>query len=271
MDELNELVKIEQLPKLIVQTKEIGKLIDKSLKDIDKLDCTEENKQEVKKRRTEINNTLKILEEKRKDIKKQIMTPYDEFNEIYENECKNKLQNASTLLGDKIDIIEKQQLDDKRQELIEFFDQYKESYSLNFLTFEDIKLNITLSASIKSLKEQIKEFVERVNNDFKLMEKDEYQSEIALEYSRNGYDYQRAKLTILERKEQEEKLKEQIEQKQNIETQEQEIIEKVQEIIVPKEIETSNDILEATFTIKTTMEKLKLLKKFLEDNDIEYE
>ena len=53
------------------------------------------------------------------------MAPYDKFNEIYENECKDKLQNASNLLGNKIDIIEKQQLESKKQELIDFFEQYK--------------------------------------------------------------------------------------------------------------------------------------------------
>ena len=67
MEELNNLVKIEQLPKLIVQTKEIGKMIDTALEGINELECTEDNKIEVKKRRTEINNALKVLEDKRKD------------------------------------------------------------------------------------------------------------------------------------------------------------------------------------------------------------
>ena len=80
---INEIVKIEQMPIVFEQLEKIGALIEKSTKDLDKLECTEENKQEVKKRRTEINNTLKVLEDRRKEIKTTLLEPYETFNEKY--------------------------------------------------------------------------------------------------------------------------------------------------------------------------------------------
>ena len=55
--------------KAVTEDKDLYASIDK---DIDILECTEENKQEVKQRRTEINNILKELDDRRKFIKSKI-------------------------------------------------------------------------------------------------------------------------------------------------------------------------------------------------------
>lgn len=270
-NKLSELVKIEQLPKLIVQTKEIGKLIDNSLKDIDKLECTEENKQEVKKRRTEINNTLKILEDKRKEIKKQVLEPYESFNEIYNQECKEKLQSASDKLSSKIETIEDKQYADKANEIMTFMQQYRELYHLDFISYDDVPAKWTLTTSMKSIKDQIKDFFERVNKDVQLIQNDEDKDKLMLEYRRNGFDYQKAKLTLIEEQKQLEELKQQMEQKQEIEKQEEIVAEKIEQLaeIIPKEI--NEDKLLVTFTVKATKEEIRSLKIYLESKGIEYE
>ena len=74
---LNEIVKIEQMPKVFEQLELIGSYVDEQLKDLDKLECTDKNKQEVKDKRTVINNTLNMLETKRKEIKNKLNEPYD--------------------------------------------------------------------------------------------------------------------------------------------------------------------------------------------------
>ena len=81
---LNEIVKIEQMPKVFEQLELIGAYVDEQLKDLDKLECTDKNKQEVKDKRTVINNTLNMLETKRKEIKSKLNEPYDIFNKKYE-------------------------------------------------------------------------------------------------------------------------------------------------------------------------------------------
>lgn len=267
--DINEIVKIEQMPIVFSQLEKIGKFIEKATKDLDKLECTEENKQEVKNRRTEINNTFTLLEDRRKEIKNKLLEPYEIFNKKYEEECKIKLQDASNLLKNKIDTIEVQQKKEKEQELLDFFNQYKETYHLDFLNFEDVGLNITLSASMKSLKDQIKDFCEKIDKDVKLIQTDENKDKLMLEYLRNGYDYQVAKLTLIEQEKQLEELKQQMKKKQEIEKQEEKVVEQVQEVIAPKEIIQEEEILESTFTVKATKDKLKLLIEFMNNNEIE--
>jgi len=85
---LNEIVKIEQMPKVFEQLELIGSYVDEQLKDLDKLECTDKNKQEVKDKRTVINNTLNMLETKRKEIKNKLNEPYDIFNKNMKKQLK---------------------------------------------------------------------------------------------------------------------------------------------------------------------------------------
>ena len=277
--DVNEIVKIEQMPKVFSQLEKIGEIIKKKTSDLDKLECTEANKQEVKSRRTEINNTLALLEAKKKEIKNKLLEPYNVFEEKYNKECKEKLQNASSILTEKINTIEVQQKLEKEQELREFADEYFNHYMIkDVVKFEDIGLNITLSASIKSLKEQTKAFCERISNDLKLIDLEEYKDEIVIEYLKN-LDFAKSKMLVIERHRQLEEIKKREEELKAQQEQEQEIVEKVEEVveeikppveIIDVEAQEVEEIFTATFTVKTTKAKLKALKSFMESEEIEY-
>lgn len=277
--DINEIVKIEQMPKVFSQLEKIGEIIKKKTSDLDKLECTEANKQEVKSRRTEINNTLALLEAKKKEIKNKLLEPYNVFEAKYNEECKEKLQNASSILTEKINAIEIQQKLEKEQELREFADEYFNHYMIkDVVKFEDIGLNITLSASIKSLKEQTKAFCERISNDLKLIDLEEYKDEIVIEYLKN-LDFVKSKMLVIERHRQLEEIKKREEELKAQQEQEQEIVEKVEEVveeikppveIIDVEAQEVEEIFTATFTVKTTKAKLKALKNFMESEEIEY-
>lgn len=277
--DVNEIVKIEQMPKVFSQLEKIGEIIKKKTSDLDKLECTEANKQEVKSRRTEINNTLALLEAKKKEIKNKLLEPYNVFEEKYNKECKEKLQNASSILTQKINSIEIQQKLEKEQELREFADEYFSHYMIkDVVKFEDIGLNITLSASIKSLKEQTKAFCERISNDLKLIDLEEYKDEIVIEYLKN-LDFAKSKMLVVERHRQLEEIKKREEELKAQQEQEQEIVEKVEEVveeikppveIIDVEAQEVEEVFTATFTVKTTKAKLKALKSFMESEGIEY-
>lgn len=269
--DINEIMKIEQMPIVFEQLEKIGALIEESTKDLDKLECTEENKQEVKKRRTEINNTLKVFEDRRKEIKSKLLEPYEVFNTKYENECKTKLENASSLLKEKIDTIESQQLAEKEKELKEFANQYLEEYNIKgFIEYEDIPINITLSASIKSLKEQILTFIEKVDSDLKLIGMEEYKEEILIEYNRT-LDFVDSKTKVLERHRQLEELKKQQEEIHNKMQEEEKVAEKVEEIVAPKEIIQDDEVIKVSFTLTGTKEQIKKIKDLIVELGIEYE
>lgn len=277
--DVNEIVKIEQMPKVFSQLEKIGEIIKKKTSDLDKLECTEANKQEVKSRRTEINNTLALLEAKKKEIKNKLLEPYNVFEAKYNEECKEKLQNASSILTEKINAIEVQQKLEKEQELREFADEYFNHYMIkDVVKFEDIGLNITLSASIKSLKEQTKAFCERISNDLKLIDLEEYKDEIVIEYLKN-LDFAKSKMLVIERHRQLEEIKKREEELKAQQEQEQEIVEKVEEVveeikppveIIDVEAQEVEEVFTATFTVKTTKAKLKALKNFMESEEIEY-
>ena len=277
--DVNEIVKIEQMPKVFSQLEKIGEIIKKKTSDLDKLECTEANKQEVKSRRTEINNTLALLEAKKKEIKNKLLEPYNVFEEKYNKECKEKLQNASSILTEKINSIEIQQKLEKEQELREFADEYFNHYMIkDVVKFEDIGLNITLSASIKSLKEQTKAFCERISNDLKLIDLEEYKDEIVIEYLKN-LDFAKSKMLVVERHRQLEEIKKREEELKAQQEQEQEVVEKVEEVveeikppveIIDVEAQEVEEVFTATFTVKTTKAKLKALKNFMESEGIEY-
>ena len=277
--DVNEIVKIEQMPKVFSQLEKIGEIIKKKTSDLDKLECTEANKQEVKSRRTEINNTLALLEAKKKEIKNKLLEPYNVFEAKYNEECKEKLQNASSILTEKINAIEVQQKLEKEQELREFADEYFNHYMIkDVVEFEDIGLNITLSASIKSLKEQTKAFCERISNDLKLIDLEEYKDEIVIEYLKN-LDFAKSKMLVIERHRQLEEIKKREEELKAQQEQEQEVVEKVEEVveeikppveIIDVEAQEVEEVFTATFTVKTTKAKLKALKNFMESEEIEY-
>lgn len=283
--DINSIVKIEQMPKVFSQLEKIGEYIDEQTKDIDILECTEENKQEIKNRRTEINNTLKLLDDKRKEIKTTLLEPYEIFNKKYEEECKGKLLSASEILKTKIDSIEEQQKQEKEEELRGFANQHILAYSLqDIIKYEDIGLNVTLSASMKSLKEEALKFIEKISNDVELIKLEEYSDEILLEYINNRGNYAQSKLNVLNRHKQLDAIKNIQESKQEKEKQEEKVVNNVEsalyefnedtskyEILMPKEIIDDEDILKVTFTIETTKSNIIELKKWLNERGIKYE
>lgn len=268
---VNEIVKIETMPKVFSQLEKIGNFIDENIKDIDKLKCTEENRQEVKNRRTEINKTLELLETRRKEIKNTLLDPYNQFNEKYEQECKSKLENASNILKNKVDTIENQLKQEKEDELREFANQHILANNLqDIIKYEDIGLNVTLSVSMKSLKEETLKFIEKIANDIELIKLEEYSDEILLEYINNRGNYAQSKLNVLNRHKQLEEIQKQQELKQEQEKQEEKVVEKVEEITIPKEVIEENELLKVTFSIETTKQNIIELKKWLKERGIKY-
>jgi len=273
---LNELIKLESLPKIYSQLEEIGKWVDEGLAKLDlgNLVIDEEHKQEIKKSRSEINNISKVLEDRRKEIKKTILEPYELFETKYNEEVKSKLSNASETLGNAIDIIESKQKQEKEETLRQFFENYKEDAHLeDIINFEDVGLNITLSASEKSLKEQIVDFVKKVSDDFQAISSCEDREEILLEYKRNGFNYSQAVNTINTKKEAIKSLQEKLEQTKEIQNEEQEVV-KVVDTLVSKPVEVVNsepEQITCTFTVVATLDKIKKLKDFLKEEGIDYQ
>lgn len=178
------IIKIEQLPVITQRLQTIKADVTGRVNEAKGLVCTEDTVKTVKQARAELNKEFTYWENKRKEVKKAVLTPYEQFESIYKDCITDVFKAADKDLKSKIDSVECELKEQKRKEVTEYFDEYVASKGIDFLTFEKANINVTLSASMKSLKEQAKVIVDRVCDDLELIETQERKEEILYEYKR---------------------------------------------------------------------------------------
>ena len=270
---LNEIVKVETMPTIFYQLEKIGNYIDEELGKVKDLKATDKNKQEVKKIRTGINNTLAKFEDKRKEIKNQILEPYNIFNEKYEQEIKIKLENASMELTGKINEIEEIQKKEKEDKIRLFANEHIKSENLEgIISFENIPIRVNISTTEASLKSEALKFIEKVRDEINLINLEEdFKDEILYEYKNNNFNYIQAKTNVTNRHKKIEVTREILESSNNKVEEDNKVVENVDTLVsAPKEI-IEEEIEEVTFTIKATKEQIKKVIKFLRSEGINYD
>lgn len=268
--DLNEIIKIQHLPEIFEQLEKVGKFVDEKLKGVTDLKATDANKSNLKDKRTEINNTLSILEDKRKEIKKAIETPYDVFNAKYTKEVKKKLENASKTLTGKINFIEDTQKKAKEQVLRKFFEEYKVSKNIDFVDFEQMHLNIILSTTEVKYKNDIVKFLDKVSDELDLINLQSSKEEIMYEYKKT-LDLANSIKIVQERKMAIERATEENAKRELLAKQQQENVTEVKRVLTTPVKEVKEEIYQLTFTVRGTKNQLVLLKNFLNDGGYEYE
>lgn len=268
--DLNEIIKIQHLPEIFEQLEKVGKFVDEKLKGVTDLEATDTNKSNLKDKRTEINNTLLILEDKRKEIKKAIEAPYDVFNEKYTKEVKDKLEEASKTLTGKINFIEDTQKKAKEKLLRKFFEEYKISKNIDFVTFEQMHLNIILSITEVKYKNDIVKFLDKVSDELDLINLQSSKEEIMYEYKKT-LDLANSIKIVQERKMAIERAAEENAKRELLAKQQQENVTEVKRVLNTPVKEVKEEIYQLTFTVRGTKNQLVLLKNFLNDGGYEYE
>lgn len=281
----NELIVLEQLPIIRATLENLSVEIKEKVDRANNLIVNEDTVKEVKQVRADLNKEFNEWESQRKAVKQAIMAKYDEFEEIYKENVSNLYKNADSQLKEKIDNVENQLKQDKIDELEMFANQYFDFKDIaDFVTFEDIGLNVTLSASMKSLKDQIVAFVEKISSDIQLIEMEEYKDEILVEY-KNSLDFAKAKMAVVERHKQLDELKQKQEQQAEIKKEEEQVIKKVESalfklndetgkyelVTAPKEIIEDEDLITCTFTVTGTKEQVKQIKNLIVELGVKYE
>jgi hypothetical protein len=278
MEENKELIIVKQLPIITETLKEIGKgadiKIQKALAMEIKGETPEEiqkSKVEVKNIRTELNNEFKELEAKRKEVKSKVLKPYDEMEEVYKIEVTERYNLADSKLKEKIDAIEVIEKEKITKKVKDYFNEYLVSKKIDFITYENANINVTLSASMKSLLDSAKNYIDRIVSDLELIESDENKVEILVEYKQNGFNVSNATLTVRNRIKAIEEAKKQAEINEQVKIEETKAVEQVTILTRPKEV-VKEETYDVTFTVKNaTLIKLQALKKFLKDGGYEYE
>ncbi len=274
------LIIIKQLPQIEEHLKELSTEIDKKVESAKSLVCTEENVKTIKQVRADLNKEFKEVEAQRKAVKEQILAPYMQFEEVYKTYISEKYKSADIDLKQKIDSTENELKKQKEQEIKDYFEEYKTANNIDFVTYEQTKINVTLTASKKSLKEQAKVFIDKIKDDLQLIETQECKEEILVEYKQN-LNVSRAiqevanrhKLLEEEKRKQEEKVVT-IVSNENHEIA-KESYEQLEEVFnkpleQPEEVK-QEEILTLKFTVRGSREKLKELKNFLIQGGYDYE
>lgn len=274
-----ELINVKQIPIIEEQLKSVSAEIDKKVENATNLICDEETVKTIKEVRAELNKELKEFETKRKEVKEQVLKPYNDFENIYKEYISDKFRNADLILKGRIEVVENELKAKKEKEVIDYFEEYKLANEIDFVTYEQAKINVTLSASMKSLKEQAKEFIDKIVDDLKLIETQEHKAEILVEY-KNTLNVSNAITTVSnrfkaieeEKRKQEEIVNKRLEEEKQILQQNMKQLENKQEDILQAPVETKQEeILTLKFTVKGTKTKLKELKEFLINGGYDYE
>lgn len=197
-DITEQIIEVKQLPIIFEQLALVKKSVEDKISAATKMVCTEENYKEIKKIKAAINNEFKEWEEKRKEVKKKIMTPYEKFEEIYKDCISIPYKTGDVKLKSKTDAIENGLKSEKKEKVVKYFKEYAEALGIDFVSFGQVGCNITLSVSEKKLKEQVKAFLDKVMDDISLISAQEHKSEILVEYKRS-LNVSQAIMTVNER------------------------------------------------------------------------
>jgi len=238
--------------------------------DEDSMKNAKEEKAKINKFKTEVSTY-------RKDIIKQWKEPIEQF-ETMAKETENILTNTYNTINEQCNSYDEKRKEEKRNNCIDYFKELCENYEIDFLDFKDTGVNITISSSEKSLKTQIKEYVDTIHHSLQTIDTLPDKAELLVEFKSNGYNLAQAITDVNKKHKAIEEEKQRLEQLELIRQSEQisstaenlMINNDEEEIVAPKVIQAEQkseqldeQVYTMTFTVKGTMEKLKNLKEYL--------
>lgn len=275
----SQIITIKQLPIIEERLQLIKAEIDAKTQHVLALDCNDATVKAIKSLRADLNKDFSELEEKRKEVKRAVMSPYERFEEVYTECVTNIYKQTDAILKGRIAIVENAIKANKDKEIRAYYDEYAESLGIDFVPYEKSGITVTLSASTKKLKEQVAAYLDRIADELKLIgtQPQDLQPEILVEYKRTvnvAYSIQ----TVIERKkaieEEAERARQQAEQQTIYEAAEARVDEAVesygeeqQEAIAPPTVAEAQEqpvkLYRAAFAVYGSFEGVKLVKNFL--------
>ncbi len=174
-------VKLESLGKITSNIEEVKKFAI-NLKDYySNIVFSEESISIAKDEKAKINKLKTEISTYRKNIENQFNEPLQKFKEL-EKETENILSDTYDVINNQVISYENKLKVEKEKQVKEYFEELKKVSKIDFIRFEQAKINVTLTASMKSLKEQVNNFIDKISNDLQLIHLQQYKEEILVEY-----------------------------------------------------------------------------------------
>lgn len=213
--ESSELIRLKQLPIIEDRLDEARESVSERLSAMSGLVATEENYKEVKKVRADLKRERDELETMRKQIKKALEEPYKQFEQGAYKRLVDLYDEAISCVDTSVKEVEGSLILQRKEELRKYFDEYRISLGLE----EDLAdarrsgIKVGLSGTMKSLKQQAKDFLDKIDSDLKAIETMENRDEVLVAYrdSLNVADAVRVVNEYHRRLEEEQKRREEME------------------------------------------------------------
>ena len=180
----SELVTVITLPEIRTTIEQILPTIKAACERACSLECTEDSRKEIKAVRAELNKANSSLTSQFKAAIAAVKAPITAVEQQYK-ECTDVFKAADRDLAAKINGVENELKRQKTDKLKDYFNECVQGAGIDFLKLEDVGLNVTLSASEKSLKSKIFDFVYSVCDDLNMISTLEYKDEILVEYKKS--------------------------------------------------------------------------------------
>lgn len=162
-NQLQLITENKKLPEMIEGIKQIRSVVREKMKLYECLTYSEDNIREAKADRAMINKSSKALNDKRIELEKMWMKPFNEFKDIIKDTC-SMLDLTSNNIDSQIKVFEQAEKDEKMKQIREYFDEHNE-YLINFdRCFKSNWLN--KNKGIAVVKAEINEVFELVSADF---------------------------------------------------------------------------------------------------------
>lgn len=176
------LIVVQQLPIIKEQLHSIKAQAQQSVDEALALACTEESLKVVKERRAALNRDRKDLDARRMAVKKQIMQPFEDFDAVYKECVTDVYGPADEKLKAKIADVEDGLRADKEEKVAAYFSELVKAAGIEWVSYSDVGIAVTLTASLKSLKTKVKDYVDKVSADVGCINGMENAPEIMAEY-----------------------------------------------------------------------------------------
>jgi hypothetical protein len=270
---MNELIIVKQLPvieeNLMALKAEIEEKADRAMN----LVCTEDTVKDIKAVRSDLTKEFAELETQRKFVKEQVMKPYEAFELIYKECVSSIYKKADSDLKAKIDEVEEGLKKEKANQVEFYFDEYAESKGIDFVQFYQTGIKVGMSDSKKSLTDKAKAFIDKIVEDIALIKTQEYADEIMVEYE-SCLNASKAITAVVFRHKALDTMAVKSKAQAEAETVQHEAEKKVEQVLsapVAKPIETpAEKRYKAIFEVTGTLDELKAIKAFMENNGIAY-
>ena len=279
--EFNDEIKAEitQIGQIEDNIKEVKEYAIKLNEYYSKLIYTPENISEAKEDKSKINKFKDKVKQFRIETVKKYKEPINAFEEM--------AKNTEKLLAETYDLLNGQTIayDNSIKEktsnnLKKYFEEYAESLDIDteLFKFEDLNINVGLSDGNeegkpkKSIKDKVKAGLDKLKNELDTIGTLNYSDEILLEYKKTK-DLSTSISIVSNRHKELEQIQRSSVKVDNVKVQNEEMLNKVtSSLTAPKEEKISQDeILEMTFKVRGTKEKLKELVQFIKDGGYDYE